>query len=183
MIDFGTPNRPKIGSKRVLKGDQNHIGFLMPSWTDFLANIAPTWPDLGPQDGPSWAQNATKIGRKRVSEAMSVPGPILDRSWTALGSILNRFWNDFWSILGRLFVVFWNWFWNRQFFLFSDIASETLFRPILVPFWAQLGAILGAQIGPCWGHVGPKIDFLMFKKVLKNEHDFQQLRRAFWGRF
>ena len=38
----------------------------------------------------------------------------------------------------------------------TDIASETLFGPILVPFWSQLGAILGAQIGPCWGHVDQK---------------------------
>ena len=38
----------------------------------------------------------------------------------------------------------------------TDIASETLFGPILVPFWSQLGAILGAKIGPCWGHVDQK---------------------------
>ena len=32
----------------------------------------------------------------------------------------------------------------------TDFASETLFGPILVPFWVQLGAILGAKLGPCW---------------------------------
>ena len=57
----------------------------------------------------------------------------------------------------------------------TDIAFETLFGTILVPFWSQLGAILGVQIGPCWGHVGQKIDFLSFKKALKNDHDFQHL--------
>ena len=32
----------------------------------------------------------------------------------------------------------------------TDFVSETLFGPILVPFWIQLGAILGAKLGPCW---------------------------------
>ena len=32
----------------------------------------------------------------------------------------------------------------------TDFVSETLFGPILVPFWLQLGAILGAKLGPCW---------------------------------
>ena len=57
----------------------------------------------------------------------------------------------------------------------ADLASETVLGPVLTPFWSQLGAILGAKIGPCWGHVGPKIDFLRLKKALKNDHDFHQL--------
>ena len=57
----------------------------------------------------------------------------------------------------------------------ADLASETVLGPVLTPFWSQLGAILGAKFGPCWGHVGPKIDFLRLKKALKNDHDFHQL--------
>ena len=32
----------------------------------------------------------------------------------------------------------------------ADFAFEPLFGPILVPFWLQLGAILGAKLRPCW---------------------------------
>ena len=32
----------------------------------------------------------------------------------------------------------------------TNFASETLFGPILVPFWLQRGAILGTKLGPCW---------------------------------
>ena len=32
----------------------------------------------------------------------------------------------------------------------ADFAFEFLFGPILVPFWLQLGAILGAKLRPCW---------------------------------
>ena len=32
----------------------------------------------------------------------------------------------------------------------ADLAPEAVFEPILVQFWLQLGAVLGAR----WGHVG-----------------------------
>ena len=41
----------------------------------------------------------------------------------------------------------------------ADLASETVFGPILVQFWLQLGTVLGAKLGASWGHVGQKIDF------------------------
>ena len=41
----------------------------------------------------------------------------------------------------------------------TDFASKTVLGPIWSPFWPQLGAVLGGKIGPCWGHVGSKIDF------------------------
>ena len=64
----------------------------------------------------------------------------------------------------------------------TDLASEIALGSILTPFWSQLGAILGAKIGPCWGQVAPKIDFLRLKKALKNDHDVQHLCKAVWGR-
>ena len=65
----------------------------------------------------------------------------------------------------------------------ADFASETVFDPILIPFWAQLGAILGAKIEPCWGHVDQNIDFLRVQKAPENKHDFQHLSKPSWGRF
>ena len=41
----------------------------------------------------------------------------------------------------------------------ADLASETVFGLIFVQFWLQLGTVLGAKLGPSWGHVGQKIDF------------------------
>ena len=42
----------------------------------------------------------------------------------------------------------------------ADLASETVFGPISVQFWLQLGTVLGANLGPSWGHVGQKNNFL-----------------------
>ena len=67
----------------------------------------------------------------------------------------------------------------------ADFASESVFGPILERFWTQLGAILGAQIGPCWGQVDPKIDFWRSWMAFRNEHDFWYLSEPisdrFWG--
>ena len=65
----------------------------------------------------------------------------------------------------------------------TDFASRAVSGPILAPFLDQLGPILGAKLGPCWGHVGQKIDFLSFLKPFKNEHDFQLLSGPSWERF
>ena len=55
----------------------------------------------------------------------------------------------------------------------------TDFDFMLDPTWGHLGDQNRDMLGPCW----LKNRFLRFKKALKNDHDFQQLWRAFWGRF
>ena len=65
----------------------------------------------------------------------------------------------------------------------ADLASETVFEPISVQFWLQLGAVLGAKLGPSWGNVGQKIDFWKFPKACKNDYDFQHLSGPSWYRF
>ena len=69
----------------------------------------------------------------------------------------------------------------------ADFAPGTVLGTILTPFWTQLGAILGAKIGPCWSHVDQKIDFLRFNKASENKNDFQHLsgasRERFWEDF
>ena len=65
----------------------------------------------------------------------------------------------------------------------ADLASETVFGPIFVQFWLQLGTVLGAKLGPSWAHVGQKIDFWRFPKACKNEHNFQHLSGPTWDRF
>ena len=85
---FGLQNRPKIFPKRVFKGVENHIGYLMPSRA-FNNHFLPMWlqhgPILLPKMAPSWAQNRFKIaaGAEFASD--------LD---------LNRVWIDFGPIFG-----------------------------------------------------------------------------------
>ena len=65
----------------------------------------------------------------------------------------------------------------------ADLASETVFGPIFVQFWLQLGTVLGAKLGPGWCHVGQKIDFWKFPKACKNDYDLQHLSGSSWDRF
>ena len=65
----------------------------------------------------------------------------------------------------------------------ADFAFETLFGPILVPFWLQLGAVLGGKMGSCWGHVGQKIDSWRILQAFKIDQDFQHLSGPSWDRF
>ena len=54
----------------------------------------------------------------------------------------------------------------------ADFASEAVFGQILIPFWAQLGANLGAKLGRFWPHVDDKVTFLRFWTASRNDHDF-----------
>ena len=69
----------------------------------------------------------------------------------------------------------------------ANFAPGAVLGMILTPFWTQLGAILGTNIGPCWGHVDQKIDFLRLKKASENRHDLQHLsgpsRERSWADF
>ena len=65
----------------------------------------------------------------------------------------------------------------------AELASETVFGPIVIPFWVQLGAILGAKIEACWGHVDQQIDFLRVQKATENKHDLQYCSGPSWADF
>ena len=109
-VDFGLQNRPKIGPRRVLKGDQNHVSFLMPSWTPKIRFLgqhgsnmarfwAPRWPQVGPKIGPKTDSKADFVSE-------SVFAPILHRFCTDFGPILGRFWDDFETIVGCFWCIF-----------------------------------------------------------------------------
>ena len=65
----------------------------------------------------------------------------------------------------------------------ADLGPEAVFEPSFDQFWLQLGVVLGAKLGSCWGHVGQKIDFWKFPKACKNDYDFQHLSGPSWDRF
>ena len=83
--DFGTKNRPKIGPKRVPKGVQNHVRFLVlsrPSKNRFLPYLAATWP-------PRWPQVGTKMGPKSEQKGIRKRSRLRSRFWIDFGTILG----------------------------------------------------------------------------------------------
>ena len=62
----------------------------------------------------------------------------------------------------------------------ADVASESVFVPILDRFFGPTWGHLGGQVGSM---LGKKIDFWRFPKACKNDHDFQHSSGPSWDRF
>ena len=105
-VDFGTKNRPKIVPRRLHKGAENHVCFLVrsrPSKNQFLSqhgpDMAPFWPQR-------WLQVGSKMASKSTPERSQKRGRLHNRVRDDFGSIWGRFWVDFGSILGRFWLDF-----------------------------------------------------------------------------
>ena len=93
--DFGTKNRPKIVPKRLHKGAENHVCFLVrsrPSRNEFFGQHGP---DMAPFWPPRWPQVGSKMASKSTPERSRKRGRLHNRFRDDFGSILGRFWLDF----------------------------------------------------------------------------------------
>ena len=102
--DFGTKNRPKVDPKRVPKGVENHVRFLVPSRpskNQFSGQHAPNMVRFWP---PRWPQVGSQMGSKSVQNRARKRNWLRNRFWDDFGTILGRFWVHVWLIFGSFWL-------------------------------------------------------------------------------